>query len=235
MNLPTERILVRLAEGDAEEAVRAVSIMKDEWGGFVVGAGLLLDRGPILVGALCAIGRPILVDLGIVDRPAVVAKAVARMAKLGARWVSVSGLGGQKVLEAAVAEAEGYPETSVLVSASMAGWAADSDLKSVGISDTPGGQVSRMTKLAHKYDAGGIIFPARELGVVVQVSRGAGCSGVGNSEGFLRMADTTGYLSSSGQMNEMNGIITGGANWAVVSRSALEGGKSSLLNRGMDF
>lgn len=235
MNLPREQILVRLTGGDAEEAVRSVAVMKDEWGGFVVGAGLLLDRGPILVGALCSFGKPVLVDLGIVDRPAVVARAVARMGKLGARWVSVAGLGGRRVLEAAVAEAGDYPETSVLVSASMPGWASDSDLKEVGISDTPGGQVSRMTRLALKCGAGGVIFPARELGVVVHVWEGACSSGVGKSGGFWRMADTAGYLFSSGQVNEMDGIIAGGANAVIVSQSALEEGESSLPTPGMDF
>lgn len=220
---PGERVLVRLAGVDAEEAVRSVSVLKDRWGGFVVGAGLLMDRGPILVGTLCAFGKPVLVDLGIVERPSEVAKAVARMGKLGTRWVGVGGLGGRRVLEAAVAESEGYPQTSVLVSATLVGWARDSELRGVGISDTPGSQVSRMTKLAMNCGARGIIFPARELGVAVQVSEGEGSSEVGNSGGLLRMADATGYLSSSGQMYEVDGMISGGAHRVIVPQSAVEG------------
>ena len=57
-----------------------------------------------------------LVDLGIIDAPEVVARAVARMGKLGARWVSVSGLVGRTAVRAAVAEANEYPNTSVVVS-----------------------------------------------------------------------------------------------------------------------
>ena len=232
---PGERVLVRLAGVDAEEAVRSVSVQRDRWGGFVVGAGLLMDRGPILVGALCAFGKPVLVDLGIVERPTEVARAVARMGKLGARWVGVGGLGGRRVLEAAVAESEGYPQTSVLVSATLVGWARDSELKGVGISDTPGSQVSRMTKLALNCGARGIIFPARELGVAVQVSGGEGLPEVGNSGGLLRMADATGYLSSSERMHEIDGIISGGAHRVIVPQSAVEGEEHASATRWTDF
>ena len=230
-----ERVLVRLAGSDAEEAVRSVSALQDRWGGFVVGAGLLMDRGPILVGTLCALGKPVLVDLGIVERPSEVARAVARMGKLGARWVGVCGLGGRRALEAAVAESEGYPQTSVLVSATLVGWARDGELKGVGISDTPGGQVSRMTKLALSCGAQGIVFPARELGVAVQVSGGEGFSEVGNSGVLLRMADATGYLSSSGQMSEIDGMIAGGAHLVIVPQAAVEGAHNTFPTRWSDF
>ena len=235
MTLPGEQVLVRLAGVDAEEAVRSVSVLKDHCGGFVVGAGMLVDRGPILVGTLCAFGKPVLVDLGIVERPSEVVRAVARMGKLGARWVGVGGLGGRRVLEAAVAESEKYPQTSVLVSATLVGWARDSELKGVGISDTPGTQVSRMTKLASNCGARGIIFPARELGVAVQVSGGEGFTEVGNSGGLLRMADATGYLSSSGQMNEIDGMISGGAHRVIVPQAAVGGVDHTSSTRTTDF
>ena len=218
MNLECEKLLVRLAVTDAEEAVRVASNMKERVGGLVVGVGLLLDRGPILVGALCALGKPVLVDLGIIDAPEVVARAVARMGKLGARWVSVSGLVGRTAVRAAVAEASEYPNTSVVVSATLSGWAGEDELKGVGIGDTPGRQVSRMTRLAATSGAGGIVFPARELGVVAQV---ADSSRLGNSEGLSRMADTTSGLSSSEHMTEITDIIEGGADWVIVPQEAI--------------
>lgn len=234
MTALSEQVLIRLTDGKAEEAVRAVSDLKDQVGGFVVSAGLLLDRGPILVGALCAFGRPLLVDLGILDRPSVVAKAVARMGKLGARWVSVSGLGGRRAVDAAVAESERYPETSVVVSAAVTGWALDYELKGVGISDTPGTQVSRMTKLALKSGAHGVLFPARELGVVVQVSGSDGMSRLGNSEGFWRMADATGHLSSTG-VTQLSDTVAGGADRVIVPQAAVRGGARTASNLWNDF
>ena len=51
------------------------------------------------------------------------------MARLGARWVSVPGLGGRAAVEAAVSEAQEYPETTVVVSAALAGWAGDDQLR----------------------------------------------------------------------------------------------------------
>lgn len=222
MSLLGEQALVRLTEGDAEQAVRSVSELQDRVGGFVVGVDLLLDRGPILVGALYAFGRPLLIDLGILDRPPVVARAVARMGKLGARWVSVSGLGGQQAVEAAVAAVEDYPETEVVVSVALAGWAGDYELRGVGISDSPGSQVSRMTKLALKTGADGVLFPARELGVAVQVSGSEANPRMGNSEVFWRMADATVSLSSSEHMTEVNDLVAGGAHRVIVAQPAVE-------------
>ncbi len=208
-----EKLLVRLTGVDAEGAVRVAQDLGEKAGGFVVGADLLLGYGPVLVGALCALEKPVLVDLGTLDRPPVVTRVVSRMGKLGARWVSVSGLGGRAVLEAAVAEAREYPDTEVVVSAALSGWAREDELKGVGIADTPGRQVSRMTRLADKSGARGIVFPARELGVVVQVSE--------NSDGFLRMAEITERLSSFEKMKEVAGIITGGAHWVIAPQDEM--------------
>ena len=208
----SEQILLRIVKGDAEEAIRTASRLKKQVGGFVIGVDLLLDRGPILVGALCAFEKPVLADLGILDRPAVVRKAVARMGKLGARWVSVSGLAGRKGMKAAVAQAQRYPETSVLVSAMFSDWADDQDLKGVGISDTPGSQVSRLTKLAAATGAEGILFPERELGVVAQVSRAGRSSNVGKGGALTRIAEAGRGTSRPG----LESAIRGGAHWMVV-------------------
>lgn len=127
------------------------------------------------------------------------------------------------MVEAAVAEADGYPETSVLVSAALAGWVGDSELKGVGIFDTPGSQVSRMTKLALKSGAEGILFPARELGVVVQVCRPEASCRMGNSRVLWRVADTTGCLSSSEHMTEADDIVAGGAHRVIIPQVRVEG------------
>ena len=208
----THKVLMRLSGGDAEETIRVASERKGRVGGFVVGAGLLLDRGPIVVGALRAFGKPVLADLGILDRPRVVARAVARMGRLGARWVSVSGLAGRAAVEAAVREAEEYHRTSVVVSAAQAGFLSGEELKGVGISDTPGTQVSRLTRLASRAGAAGVLFPMRELGVAVQVSA-AEQTRVGNPEALSRMAEVPDGLSCFG----ISDAIGRGAHWVVVT------------------
>ncbi len=217
----TRRTLVRLEGQDAEGAVRAAQEMADGVGGFVVGTDLLVERGPILVATLCAVERPVLVDIGILDSAPVVARVVGGLGKLGARWVSVSGLSGHRAIESAVAEAAGFPGTAVVVSASLPGWAGREDMSAAGISDSPGRQVSRMTRLAERAGAGGIIFPARELGVAVQVSaRARGGSRVGNSGGFTRMAEATGRLSSTEDTTheQIDAHLEGGADWVIVSQ-----------------
>ena len=210
-----ERVLVRLDGTDAEATVRTAQDLSGRVGGWAVGMDLLLDCGPILVGALCALGKPVLVDLSLLARPSVVARAVARMGKLGARWVSVSGLGGRTAVEAAVGAGGDYPDTEVTVSASMTGWLRDDELGGVGIRDTPGQQVSRITKLAVRCAADGIVFPARELGVVVQAS--------GKSERLSRMAEAPDRLCSWGNMAEMAEILAGGAHWVITHESAVPG------------
>ena len=213
MSSGSEQVLVRLDAADAEAAIRTAQDLSGRAGGWVLGMDLLLDCGPILVGALCALGKPVLVDLSLLARPTAVARAVARVAKLGARWASVSGLGGRKAVEAAVGVGEDFPDTEVTVSASLTGWMRDDELRGVGIRDTPGQQVSRITKLAVSCAADGILFPARELGVVVQTS--------GNSERLSRFAETPDRLFSWGNMGEIADILAGGAHWVIVHERAV--------------
>ncbi|MDE0133190.1 MAG: orotidine 5'-phosphate decarboxylase [bacterium] len=215
MSSGAERVLVRLDGADAEATIRTAQELNGRVGGWVVGMDLILDCGPILVGALCALGKPILVDLSLLARPSVVARAVARMGKLGARWVSVSGLGGRMALEAAVDAGGHYPDTEVTVSASWTGWLREDELRGLGIRDTPGQQVSRVTRLAVRCAADGIVFPARELGVVVQAS--------GNSERLSIIAEAPDRLSSRGNMAEMAEILAGGAHWVIAHQSAVLG------------
>jgi len=107
MSSGAERVLVRLDGADAEATIRTAQELNGRVGGWVVGMDLILDCGPILVGALCALGQPILVDLSLLARLPEVHRAVANMGKLGAGWVSVAGVGGRTALEAAV-DAWGY-------------------------------------------------------------------------------------------------------------------------------
>ena len=215
MSSGAERVLLRLDGSDAEATIRTAQELSGRVGGWVIGMDLLLDCGPILVGALGTLGKPVLVDLGLLARPSVVVRAVARMGKLGARWVSVSGLGGRMAVEAAVDAAGDYPDTGVTVSASLTGWLRKDELRGVGIRDTPGQQVSRVTKLAVRHAADGIVFPARELGVVVQAS--------GNSERLSRIAEAPDRLSSRGNMAEMADILAGGAHWVIAHERTVLG------------
>ena len=218
MSSVAEHLLLRMAGADAEETIRTASKMRDTVGGFAIGADLLLGRGPILVGALAGFGKPVLADLGILDRPSVVTRAVATMGRLGARWVSVSGLAGRRGVKAAVEETKRYPQTSIVVSAVQAGWASDEDLKGVGISDTPGSQVSRFTKLALRSGASAILFPVRELGVVAQVAENRTYSSLGNPGGLSAMAEVSGGLSCAGIAT----IIRSGAQWVVAAPEQVE-------------
>lgn len=215
MSSGEKQVLVRLDGVDAETAIRTAQDLRGRVGGWVVGMDLLLDCGPILVGALCSLGKPVLVDLSFLARPSTMARAVARMGKLGTRWVAVSGLGGRTAVEAAVGAGGDYPDTEVTVSASLTGWVREDELSGVGIRDTPGQQVSRMTKLAVRCAADGIVFPARELGVVVQSS--------GKTEGLSRIAEAPDRLSSGGYMAETADILSGGAHWVIVPQRAVLG------------
>ncbi len=215
MSSGTERVLVRLVGADAEATIRTAQELSGRVGGWVIGMDLLLDCGPILVGALCALGKPILVDLSLLARPSVVARAVARMGKLGARWVSVSGMGGRRAVEAAVDAGGHFPDTEVTVSASPAGWLGEDELRGLGIRDTPGQQVSRITKLALRCAADGIVFPAREVGVAVQAS--------GKSARLSRIAEAPDRLSSWGNMAEMADILAGGAHWVIARERTVIG------------
>lgn len=160
-------VYLRLSGRSAEEAF----VQAKEIGG---GVGLAVDVdlvsgiGPALVSALDELG-PVMVLAALSGAPGQVGVAAARLARLGASWITVSALAGPAAVEAAVAAVAG---TGCGVAVSTVPPGVDSAAVAVLTGSSRGRLVSRMAKVADGAGASGVIAEVADLGVLAQVAPG---------------------------------------------------------------
>jgi len=163
-------ILVALDVATGESAIRLATELRPHVGGFKIGLELLSGPGPALVSALDELGLPVFCDAKLHDIPNTVSRAAVRLARAGARWITVHAAGGPAMLAAAVAGAsEGRDGTGILAVTVLTSLSAG-DLAAVGMGNSPGRQVSRLTRLAAEAGVEGVVCSVRELGDVAQVA-----------------------------------------------------------------
>jgi orotidine-5'-phosphate decarboxylase len=96
-----ERLIVALDAPEEALAMVLVDALAGEVGMFKVGSQLFTAAGPDVVRAIVARGEHVFLDLKFHDIPNTVAGAVASAVRLGVSLLTVHGLGGRAMLEAA--------------------------------------------------------------------------------------------------------------------------------------
>ncbi|MCP4968281.1 MAG: orotidine-5'-phosphate decarboxylase [bacterium] len=165
------RIIVALDLATAEDAVRLAKRVAPHVGAFKVGLGLLHGAGPGVATALVDLGKPVFADAKLHDIPSQVGAAAHRLGRLGVRWITAHVSGGGAMLRAAV---EGLGESSngfagilgVTVLTSL----EQTDLTTLGMANTPGKMVSKMSRVADQSGCEGIVCSPQELAVVAAVA-----------------------------------------------------------------
>jgi orotidine-5'-phosphate decarboxylase len=165
-------IFVALDFDSAEKALRLARDLAPHVDGFKVGLELMLGPGPATIAAIRQLGKPVFADAKLHDIPQTVHGAARQLGRLGARYVTAHGAGGQEMLKAAatgVADgAAGNPAgvLAITVLTSLDGVS----LRSTGVQGTVGEQVARMTRLARDAGCQGVVCAVKQLGVVAQVA-----------------------------------------------------------------
>lgn len=163
-------ILVALDVPSAEEALLLARRLQHSVGGFKVGLELLMGPGPAVVGLIADLGLPVFCDAKLHDIPNTVRHAAARLALLGARWVTVHATSGREALEAAVEGLQVGGRDAGVLAVTVLTSMADDDLRGIGVKDSVGRQVSRLVRLAQDAGAEGVVCSPRELGVAREVA-----------------------------------------------------------------
>lgn len=164
-------IIIALDLPTAEDAVRLAKRVAPHVGAFKVGLGLLYGAGPGVITALVDLGKPVLADAKLHDIPSQVGVAASRLGRLGVRWCTAHVSGGDAMIRAA---AEGLGESSgghagilgVTVLTSL----DQGDLTAMGMANSPGKMVSKMSRLAAEAGCEGIVCSPQELTVVTSVA-----------------------------------------------------------------
>ncbi len=133
---------VEEARAAAAEVAPAVGMLK-------IGLELFIHAGPPIVRMGSDLSLPVFLDLKLHDIPETVERAVAQVAQLGARLVTVHASGGRKMLERAVARAEKEGGTLDVCAVTILTSLDDADLDDVGITVTRRLPAFRPTGEAH--------------------------------------------------------------------------------------
>jgi orotidine-5'-phosphate decarboxylase len=189
----------------AERAGPAVGMVK-------VGLELFCANGGRAVRALADEGHHVMLDLKLHDIPATVARAVRAASELEAELLTVHALGGRRMLDAAVAAADGrtaVAAVTVLTSHTAA------DVRDVGLEGASIGAAERLARLALAAGCPALVCSPREAARLRAVA-GEGvalvCPGVRPAGGPGTAGDDQARVATPAE------AVAAGADWLVVGR-----------------
>ena len=159
-------IIVALDMSGLDEASRLAKELQNEVGGFKVGLELLTAAGPAAIATIAELGAPVFADVKLHDIPNTVSRAAARIASAGARWLTVHGAGGAEMIDAAN---QGMGGTGILVVTVLTSLSND-DLMTVGVSDDVSAHVRRLSEIADRVGAEGVVCSPHEISSAREVS-----------------------------------------------------------------
>jgi len=147
-----ERLIVALDVPNGTAAIDLVNRLDGACKWFKVGLELFVAAGPGIVERLRARGCSIFLDLKFHDIPNTVAGAVRSAAGLGVQMMTVHATGGPEMLKAAKGALDGIADPPELLAVTVLTSMNASQLKSIGVENSPAEQVSRLAEVG--LDAG---------------------------------------------------------------------------------
>jgi orotidine-5'-phosphate decarboxylase len=156
-----ERLIVALDVPEEALAMVLVDALAGHVGMFKVGSQLFTSAGPDVVRAIVAKGERVFLDLKFHDIPNTVAGAVASAAQLGVSLLTVHGLGGKAMLEAAAGAipAMGTRLLAITVLTSH----DERTLGEVGVGRTLDEEVRALARLARSAGIDGVVASPHEV------------------------------------------------------------------------
>jgi orotidine-5'-phosphate decarboxylase len=128
-----------------------------------VGKELFTRSGPDLVRKLQGGGFEVFLDLKFHDIPNTTSAAVAAAADLGVWMVNVHASGGEKMMTACRDRLESFgKDRPLLIAVTVLTSMGAEDLTGIGITDSPGAQVSRLATLTRNCGLDGVVCSAQE-------------------------------------------------------------------------
>ena len=159
-----ERLIVALDVPQADEARSLVERLQGKVGLFKVGSQAFTAAGPELVRGIVSRGERVFLDLKFHDIPNTVAGAVASASQLGVSLLTVHGLGGRAMLEAAVGA---LPAMGTRLLAITVLTSHDEDtLGEVGVAGGVSDSVRRLARLAKDAGADGVVASPHEVALI---------------------------------------------------------------------
>ncbi len=205
----TSRIAFALDYESFEDADRALAMVREEIGMAKVGLELFTREGPRAASLGAKHGLPVFLDLKLHDIPETVERAVRSLKGAGARFLTVHASGGAKMLERALAGADGSLSIcAVTVLTSL----SNDDLSAIGLAGPSGDRALALGRLAYSVGVRSFVCSPREV-AAMRAELGPDATLI-----------TPGIRSAAAPADDQKRTATpfdaihGGADWIVVGR-----------------
>lgn len=156
------RVIVALDYAVAEPALALASQLDPTRCRLKVGKELFTAAGPVLVTKLVERGFSVFLDLKYHDIPATVAAACRTASDLGVWMINVHGLGGRRMLEAAVEAVQIGRQRPLLTAVTVLTSHSDEEFAELGFACGIEQQVTALTALSRDCGLDGVVCSARE-------------------------------------------------------------------------
>jgi len=165
MTPPRTTPIVALDVPSVADALSVVATLGSRCRFYKIGLELFTAAGPAVVTRVLETGSDVFLDLKLHDIPNTVRRAARSAASLGVRLLTVHGIGGPEMLEAAAdggGDALGILAVTVLTSFDDAALARSMGRETASVSD----EVARLAELAHGANVHGVVCSGVEAAVL---------------------------------------------------------------------
>jgi orotidine-5'-phosphate decarboxylase len=212
MNTERAPIAFALDFPSAAQALEVARYVGPAIGMVKVGLELFLSAGPAAVAIGEAVGLPVFLDLKLHDIPETVERAVAQVATMGARLVTVHASGGRSMLKRAVHRAEREGGQLAICAVTVLTSLDDADLRDVGFAQNAAATSLALARVA--FDEGVRWFVCSPAEVrALRLALGPEATLV--TPGVRPSSSATSDQKRTATPEQ---AIADGANWVVVGR-----------------
>jgi orotidine-5'-phosphate decarboxylase len=162
MTTARERLVFPLDFATLAEARLAATRLAPAVGVLKVGLELFVSEGPSATALGRELGLDVFLDLKLHDIPETVDRAVASVAALGVRYLTVHASGGVAMLQRAVARAAEATTPLTILAVTVLTSLDEGDLRAQGVEATPSEQVLRLAQVAWSAGVRGFVTSPAE-------------------------------------------------------------------------
>ena len=159
-------LIVALDVPNKNELINTLNRLPDIINWYKVGLELFIAEGPEILKILKSFGKQIFLDLKLHDIPQTVENAIKVACQYDVDMMTVHGLGGKKMLEAAANAASNFKNPPKLVAVTTLTSLGDEDLYDIGISKDISSQALSLGSLAISSGIDGLVTSAFEAKVL---------------------------------------------------------------------
>ena len=159
-------LIVALDVPNKNELINTLNRLPDIINWYKVGLELFIAEGPEILKILKSFGKQIFLDLKLHDIPQTVENAIKVACQYDVDMMTVHGLGGKKMLEAAANAASNFKNPPKLVAVTTLTSLGDEDLNDIGISKDISSQALSLGSLAISSGIDGLVTSAFEAKVL---------------------------------------------------------------------